>query len=377
MEIPLFKIYWDKDDTEAVNTVIERGAYWTTGSTSLEFEEALSRYIGTKYCVTFNSGTSALHAALLAHGIAKNDEVIVPSFTFISTANAPIFVDAKPVFADIEQRTFGLDPESVNECITSKTKAIVPVHYAGCPCKIRELRDIAEENNIIMIEDAAESFGAATAGEKVGTFGDAAMLSFCQNKIITTGEGGAIVTNSKECYERLRLICSHGRLEQSNYFGSSGPSDYVRLGYNFRMSDITAALGISQLRKVDTVIEMRRKNADYLSCGLSGLQDLEVLRYPEELFHVYQLFTVWIHEGKVVRDAMIKRLAEDGIISKVYFPPVHLTTYYRDMFGLKEGELPITESVADHVLTLPIYPSMQTCEMDYVIATVRKNLCEM
>ena len=161
-EIPLFKIYWDKEDIEMINSVIKRGAYWTTGPNIEEFEKMISEYVGSKYCAVFNSGTSALHSILLAYGIKDGDEVIVPSFTFISTANAPLFVGAKPVFADIEEKTFGLDPEDVKEKITNKTKAIIPIHYGGSPCLIRELKEVAEDHNLILIEDAAESLGAVS-----------------------------------------------------------------------------------------------------------------------------------------------------------------------------------------------------------------------
>ena len=249
MKIPLFKIFWDEEDIRAVKGVIKKGAYWTTGPQSKEFEKMIAEYIGTKYAVVFNSGTSALHAAVLAHNIKKGDEAIVPSFTFIATANALLFAGAKPVFADIESKTFGLDPEDVKEKITGKVKAIIPVHYGGSPCLIRELKEIAEDYNLILIEDAAESFGAKIKDKKVGTFGDSAMLSFCQNKVITTGDGGAVVTDSREIYEKLKLIRSHGRLEDTDYFSSWKDVDYVTLGYNYRMSDITAALGISNLKR--------------------------------------------------------------------------------------------------------------------------------
>ncbi len=209
--IPLFKMYWDQDDIDAVDRAIRSGMNWAVGSNVTQFENELADYIGTKYCLTFNSGTSALHAGLIAHGICSGDEVIVPSFTFIATANAPKFVGAKPVFADIEESTLGLSPESVIENITPKTKAIIPIHYGGCPCRIRELREIADDHNLVLIEDAAEAFGASIEGKRVGSYGDSAMLSFCQNKVITTGEGGALVTNSRDLYEKVKLVRSHGR----------------------------------------------------------------------------------------------------------------------------------------------------------------------
>jgi len=231
LKIPLFKIYWDEDDVHAVNEVIRSGMYWTTGPKSKEFERMIAEYVGRKYAVVFNSGTSALQAAVLAHRI-KAGEVIVPSFTFIATSNALLMAGIKPVFADIEEKTFGLDPRSVEAAITKKTKAIIPVHYGGSPCMIRELRDVAEDHKVLLIEDAAESFGAKIGKEKVGNFGDSAMISFCQNKVITTGEGGAVVTDSQDVYERLKLVRSHGRLENMDYFSTWKEMDYVTLGYH-------------------------------------------------------------------------------------------------------------------------------------------------
>lgn len=369
-KIPLFKIYWDQDDIKNVTEAIRAGMYWAAGPNIEKMEREIAEYCGIRYAVVFNSGTSALHAALIAWGIKEGDEVIVPSFTFIATANAPLFVGAKPVFADIEERTFGLDPEDVKKRITPKTRAIIPVHYGGCPCLIKELKEIAEDDNIVVIEDAAESFGARIFDKKVGTFGDSAMFSFCQNKIITTGEGGAIVTDSKEIYEELKLIRSHGRLERHDYFYSTKGTDYVTLGYNFRMSNITAALGISQLKKVDKLIEMRRRNAKYLTERLKQVKEVTVPSAPKDRYHVYQMYTVRIRLGRKVRDGLREFLAKRGIMTKVYFEPVHLTYFYREKFGHKQGELPTTEQISNEVLTLPLYPTMTKEEMDYVISNI-------
>ena len=371
LNVPLFKIYWDEDDIELVNDVIKRGTYWATGPNMDKFELMLSEYIGTKYCLTFNSGTSALHAILLAHGIKKGDEVIVPSFTFIATANSPLFVGAKPIFADIEEKTFGLDPESVKEKITTKTKAILPIHYEGCPCLIKDLKEIAEDHNILLIEDAAESFGAKIKDRMVGTFGDSAMFSFCQNKIITTGEGGCIATDSKSVYEKLKLIRSHGREGTSNYFASLEYMEYVSLGYNFRMSDMTAALGIAQIKKVDKIIKMRQENAQYMNGKLSKIGGITVPNFPNDFFNVYQMYTIIVKDGEKVRNDLMKYLSENGIGTKVYFHPVHLTQFYKKEFGYKEGDLPITEKMAGQVLSLPMYPDLSYEEIDYVVDTIR------
>lgn len=374
-KIPLFKIYWEDDDVEAVTNVIKRGSYWATGPEIKEFEEMVAKYVGRKYAVAFNSGTSALHAVLLAYGIGKGDEAIVPSFTFISTANAPLFVGAKPVFAEIEDETYGLDPEDVKERINEKTKAIMPIHYGGAPCKnIKELKEIAEDHNILLIEDAAESLGARVGDKMVGSFGDAAMFSFCQNKVITTGEGGVVVTDSKKIYEKLKLICSHGRFETANYFTSSGQIDYITLGYNFRMPTMIAVLGISQMKKLDKVVEMRRKSAEYYTSILKNIEGIKPPMPPPNFYHVYQMYTIQVNNG--LRDKLKEYLAGKGIFSKIYFDPVHLTKFYREKYGFKEGSLPITEELSKKVLTLPMYPMLKKEEIRHIAEMIKRFMEE-
>ena len=364
-KIPLFKIYWDEEDIKMVSEAISRGMFWAIGPNVEKFESLIAEYVGTEYALMFNSGTSALHATMLALGIGPGDEVIVPSFTFIATTNAPLFVGAKPVFADIEQETYGLDPQDVEKRITPKTKAILPIHYGGCPCLINELAQIAKEHNLLLIEDAAESLGAAVNGKKVGSFGNASVLSFCSNKVITTGEGGAVLPDSPKVYEKLKLLRSHGRAETSNYFSSNEYMDYVTLGYNFRMSDITAALGIAQLKKIDKIIEMRRGNARKLSLALSQIGGIEVPHAPEGYLHVYQMYTINVNDGQERRDALLVSLTSKGIMSKVYFPLVHLTHFYKNKLGYK-CKLHTSESLSKRVLTLPMYPGLTEGEINYI-----------
>jgi len=364
--LPLFKIYWDNEDVANVAAVIKSGMNWATGPNVEVFEDKVASYVHRKYCVAFNSGTSALHAALLSHHIGEGDEVIVPSFTMIATANAPLFTRATPVFADIEETTFGLDPEDVKEKITNKTKAIVPVHYGGCSCRINELREIAEDNNITLIEDAAEALGASVHNQKVGSFGASAMFSFCAPKVITTGEGGAIVTDSEDVYGNLKLIRSHGRLETHNYFTSAEYLDYVTLGYNFRMSNITAALGISQLQKIDKIIELRRANAGYLISALAKINAIGLPIAPHDYLHIYQMFTI---RAPRIRDSLQEHLKSKNIMSKVYYEPVHLTHFYSKVLKYS-CQLPTTERISKEVLTLPMYPTLSTEEMDYVVGKI-------
>lgn len=368
-KIPLFKQYWDEEDIEAVKRVIQRGSFWATGPEISLFEERVAAYVGKKHALAFNSGTSALHSVLLAYGITGR-EAIVPSFTFIATASAVVLAGGKPVFAEVELHSYGLDPEDVKERITDKTRAIVPVHYGGGACKeIRALKEIAEDKGLLLVEDAAESFGAAVAGQKVGSFGDAAMFSFCQSKAITTGEGGIVVTDNEKVYDRMKLIGSHGRLEQGkDYFNSIEEMDYVQIGYNFRMPSMVAALGISQLAKMEKVAGMRRKNAEYLSEGLSQIDGLKTPKAVNGSRHVYQMYSIEVENGK--RDALQQHLVRKGIMSNVYFEPVHLKTVYKKAFNCREGDLPITEALSKRVLTLPMYAGMKREELDYIIESV-------
>jgi len=365
-DIPLFRIYWDEDDVSSVTEVIRSGMSWASGEQIKDFEQNLAEYIGSRYCLTFNSGTSALHAALIAHGIGSGDDVIVPSFTFIATANSPRFVEASPVFADIEDRTFGLDPEDVMEKITSRTKAIIAIHYGGCPCEIGALREIADDHGLILIEDAAEAMGARKDGRSVGTFGDSSAFSFCQNKIITTGEGGAMATDSAQVYEKMKLSRSHGRLETCDYFSTSKPMDYVSLGFNFRMSSITAALGMSQLAKIEKIIAMRRNAAGIYGKSLrEKAPEVVVPQVPTDSLHVYQLFSVLAP----CRDALMAHLENKGIMSKIYFSPVHQTEYYQKTMK-SPCSLPVTERIAQSIISLPIYPGISPREMDCVVEVI-------
>jgi len=372
-KIPLFKSYWEEDDVNAVADVIRRGTYWAVGPEIAQFEKEIADFIGTKYALSFNSGTSALHTVLLAHGI-NSGEVIVPTFTFISTANSVLLAGAKPVFAESESETYGLDAEDVKEKITKKTRAIIPIHYGGLASRdIEILKELSEEKNILLIEDAAESLGSKINGKKVGTFGDSAMFSFCQNKVITTGEGGIILTNSKEIYENSKLIRSHGRVESKNddYFSTIKDMDYIQIGYNFRMPTMIAALGLSQLKRFQKVTNMRRKNAQYLTKHLSMIPEIKTPKESEKQYHVYQMYTIQMEDNKQ-RDLLQSHLKKAGIMTKVYFEPIHLKTYYRNQFNYKEGDLPQTEKLSKKVITLPMYPSMKKEELDYMIGLIKK-----
>jgi perosamine synthetase len=364
-KIPLYKIFTDEEDVNLITKVIQRGNNWALGPEIEEFENAITNYVGVDYCLALNSGTSALHSALIANEIGRNDDVIVPSFSFISTANSVLFVGGKPIFADIEENTFGLSPSSIMSKKTKQTKAIIPMDYGGLSCNILELNQIAKENNLILIEDAAESLGSTINGKKVGSQSDCAIFSFCGNKVLTTGEGGAVVTNSKKLYEKIKLIRSHGRTDlSSSYFDNENDSQYTSLGYNWRMSSMTAALGISQLNKLDKLIKMRQDVAKKLSIGLSKFQEISLLTPPNGYEHIYQLFTIRLSSNEL-RNKLHDFLTKKQIFSKVYFNPIHLTDLYKSEFPSES--LPVTELISTQILTIPLYPNMTQEEISYVL----------
>ena len=367
--IPLYKIYSDDEDVKLISKVIKRGRDWAIGPEIDEFENDIKNYVGTDYCVALNSGTSALHATLLAYGLGNGDEIIVPSFSFISTANSVLFVNGKPKFADIEEETFGLNPDSISNVINSKTKAIIPMDYGGLSCKISDISEVAKKNHLILIEDAAECLGSTVNGSKVGSQSDSAIFSFCGNKVLTTGEGGAVVTNSKKIYEKIKLIRSHGRQDSINYFKNPSKSQYLSLGYNWRMSSLTAALGISQLKKLDKIIKMRQKNAKQLISKLAKFKEISISDPPNGYEHIYQMFTIKLNSKKI-RDSLHNFLKKKRIFSKVYFFPIHLTDFYKKNFPNSGKFLPNTEKLSNQLLTLPLYPNMTSEEKQYLIESI-------
>ena len=367
-KIPLYKVFTDEYDIKQISNVLKRGMDWAIGPEIEKFESSVAQYIERKYCVAFNSGTSAGHAALIALGINIKSEIIVPSFTFISTANWPLMVQASPKFADIEMQTFGMDPKDLESKISKKTKAVIPIHYGGLPCKIDEIKEISNKNKFYLIEDSAESFGATLNGRKVGSFGDVSIFSFAGNKILTTGEGGALCTDSKQLYEKIKLIRSHGRQLHSGYFSSMHDYDYFSLGYNWRMSSITAALGLSQLDKIEKVIDMRRKNAKYYQSKLKKIKEITLQEEPPGFKHVYQFYPILLRNS-TIRTKLMNFLASKGIMTRIFFKPVHRTMFFSKI-GYGSLNLPNTEKISKQILSLPMFPTLRKDEINYMVDSI-------
>jgi len=363
MELSLASPNIGEEEAQAVYDVVKSG--WLNEGKKVEcFENNFADYIGTKYGIAFFNGTVALHSVLAALKLKPGDEVIVPSFTFISTANSVIFTGAKPVFADIDEHTFNLSPEDVHEKISNRTRAIIPVHYGGQSADMKQLCEIADDNNLLLIEDAAEAHGATYHDRKVGTFGIAGMFSFTPTKNITTGEGGIITTNDKKLNERLRLLKNHGQSSQYHH---------IILGYNYRMTEMQAAIGIEQLKKLNGIISSKQKNQEYVTKKLSSVKGVTPPVVPADRKHVYMLYTVKIDAQTtgVSRDTFMQILREHGIMTKIYFPPVHMQPYYKKI-GYSNQKLPVTEKIFDSVCSLPCHSKLTRSELDYIVTTIKE-----
>jgi len=362
MEISLASPNIGEEEARAVYDVVKTG--WLNEGKKVEcFENNFAEFIGTKYAIAFFNGTVALHSVLAALNLKPGDEVIVPSFTFISTANSVIFTGAKPVFADIDEKTFNISPDDVNEKISDRTRAIIPVHYGGQAADMKPLCEIADDRNLLVVEDAAEAHGAIYQDKKVGTFGNAGMFSFTPTKNITTGEGGIITTNDEKLSERLRLLKNHG---------SSSPYHHIILGYNYRMTEMQAAIGIEQLKKLTMIIDVKQKNQEYLTKKLSSIHGLTPPFVPADRKHVYMLYTIKIDEKEsgISRDAFMQKLEEKGIMTKIYFPPVHMQPYYKEI-GYSNEKLPVTEKIYNSVCSLPCHSKLTKSELDYMVTVIK------
>ena len=368
-KIPLYRIFTDNEDEKLISKVLSRQMDWAIGPEILEFEKKLSNYVGTKYCLTFNSGTSAGHAALLALNINSGD-VLVPSFTFIATANWPLMVNAKPKFVDIDEKRFGMDPQSLDKKISKNTKAIIPIHYGGLPCEINELKKISSNKNIPLIEDCAEALGTKINGKSAGIYGKISIFSFAPNKILTTGEGGAICTNSKNLFEKLKLIRSHGRELNNNYFKTNQQANYTSIGYNWRMSSITAALGNSQFNKIDKILRLRKKYARIYDQQFKKIEQITTPFVSDNEEHVYQLYTIRL-ENQKIRNKLQQYLTKKRIMTKIFFDPIHLSNFYKKL-GYEKNQLPVTQKISKTILSLPIFPGLKKEEISYVCNSVKE-----
>lgn len=374
--IPYGRQYIDEKDIEAVVEVL-KGDYLTTGPYIEKFEKAFAEKVGARYAVAVSSGTAALHLSCLAAGIGKRDEVITSPMTFAASANCAAYTGARPVFADIEKNG-NIDPEEILAKINSRTRAIIPVHYTGYPCDMEKIQKIAASHNLIIIEDACHALGARYRNTTIGdcTYSDMTVFSFHPVKHITTGEGGMITTNSEELYHRLLLLRNHGITRREEEFTETSHGGWYYemqyLGSNYRMTDIQAALGLSQLEKLEWFIKRRREISEIYNRELKDLP-LDLPAEEEGYYSSYHLYVIKLRkEAGISRKELYDRLKERKIYTQVHYIPVHTFPYYKNQYGYKWGDYPAAEEHYRRVLSLPIYPGLTEDEIYRVIKAVKE-----
>jgi dTDP-4-amino-4,6-dideoxygalactose transaminase len=345
------------EEKTAVLHVLDSGLL-ASGPRTEEFEKRYAQYVGTKYAISTTSGTTALHLGLLALGVTHGDEVILPSFSFIASANAPLFCDAIPVFCDVDPKTFNIDPEKIEKCITKKTKAIMPVHLYGQAADMRPIQEIAEKHGVFVIGDACQAHGASYDGKMIGSFGDLECFSFYPTKNMTTGEGGMVTTNNGDVAELIASLRNHGR-EKTKWGYEHG-----RLGYNYRMTDIGAAIGIEQLKKLPKNIEIRQKNAHYFDTYLNNVEIPYVLPAAQHAYHQYTI-------KSENRDTLIQSLKKNDIGYGIYYPqPLHT---YKHLKKYAHKDLKTSELLANQVISLPVHPALESEDLKRIVSAVNEE----
>lgn len=378
--IPYGRQSIDEQDISSVINVLSSD-WITQGPKIKEFEDALCKYTGAKYAVCVSSGTAALHLACLAGGIKVGDEVITSPITFVASANCVLYCSGKPVFADINPDTANIDPMEIKKKVNPKTKAIIPVHFAGYPCDLERISRIAKKHNVLVIEDAAHALGAEYKGAKIGScvFSDMAIFSFHPVKSITTGEGGAVLTNRRDIFERLLSLRNHGITKDPHKFKTniahstlhhSWYYEMQELGFNYRITDLQAALGISQLRKIDDFIKKRRQIAHIYNSKLSSLKAIELpveRSYARSSWHIYVIKLTKTNDVEKKRRDLFEYLRQRGVGAQVHYIPVFFHPYYQKRLCLRKGDFPVTEDYYDRTLTIPLYPKMTAQDIELTV----------
>lgn len=375
--IPYSRHAIDEDDIRAVVDVL-RSDWLTTGPKIGEFEKAVADYVGAKFAVAVSSGTAALHCAMHAAGIGPGDEVIVPPMTFAATANCVVYKGGIPVFADVDPDTLLIDPNKAEQAISEKTKAVIAADYAGQPCDYDRLGDIADRNGLVLIADACHSIGAEYKGRKVGTLADMTAFSFHPVKHIATGEGGMVVTDDADTADRLRIFRNHGITadHRQRETADSWFYEMTDLGFNYRITDIQCALGISQLRKLPAFLKRRREIAETYNAAFGCMEGIAPLAVNEDVLHSWHLYVVKIR-GETDRTAIFRDLREKGVGVNVHYIPVHLHPYYRRHFHTSAELCPVAESVYNQILSIPVFPKMRDGDATMVIEAIQNAITKM
>jgi len=376
--IPYGRQWIDEEDIQAVIEVL-RSDFLTTGPKIKEFEQKFAEAVGAKYAVAVSNGTAALHAACYAAGIVEGDEVIVTPITFAASANCILYRGGVPVFADIDPKTYNIAPKEIRKKITAKTKAIIPVHFTGQPCDMDEINKIAKEYNLMVIEDAAHALGAKYKGRRVGSISDMTTFSFHPVKHITAGEGGMITTNDQELYHQLMLFRSHGitRNKELLHNKEEGPWYYEQLdlGYNYRITDIQCALGLSQLKKLEKFVARRKEIVAQYNQAFKEIEGVVIPyqdKYADSSWHLY-VIQLELDKLKVGRKEIFEALKELNIGVNVHYIPVYYFPYYQKL-GYQKGLCPNAEHLYERMITLPLFPQMTDVDVERVINSVSRVL---
>jgi len=374
--VPFHRPEITEDEIQSVVATLRSG-WLTTGPKVKRFEEQFAGYLGCRHAVAVNSGTAALHLALDAVGIKEGDEVIVPTMTFAATAEVVFYLKAKPVLVDCRPDTLNIDPEQIENAITSKTRAIIPVHFGGQPCEMDRILEIARQYKVKVIEDAAHALPASYRDKKVGAIGDITCFSFYATKTITTGEGGMATTENSEWAERMRMMSLHGISHDAwKRYTKEGSWYYEILhpGFKYNLTDIAAAIGIEQLKKCDEFRKAREKIAKIYDRSFADLEEIQTPVRRSGTEHAWHLYVIELNLDhlQITRNQFIDALREEQIGTSVHFIPLHLHPYYRDKFGYHPSDFPNASSAFERIVSLPIYPRMTEADVESVIGAVRK-----
>jgi dTDP-4-amino-4,6-dideoxygalactose transaminase len=364
------------EEIRAVVETLESG--WLTSGTKVKrFEDDFAEYVGSKHAVAVNSGTAALHLALDAIGIRPDDEVIVPTMTFTATAEVVLYFKAVPVLVDCQPDTLNIDPNQIERAISSKTKAIIPVHFGGQPCDMTPILEIAKANKLYVVEDAAHALPASYEGKKIGTIGDITCFSFYATKTITTGEGGMATTENSVWAERMRMMSLHGISHDAwKRYTKEGSWYYEVLcpGFKYNLTDIAAAIGIEQLKKCNQFWEARQRIAMIYDEAFANLPEIQLPACRSNMQHAWHLYVLQLNLDRLTinRNQFIEALREEQIGASVHFIPLHFHPYYRDNFGYRPQELPKASAAFERIISIPIYPKMTEADIGRVIRAVQK-----
>jgi dTDP-4-amino-4,6-dideoxygalactose transaminase len=379
IKVPFFSPWITKEDKTAVMDALN-SALLTDGPKLRQFETAFAKFTGSRYAIGVSNATSALHLSLKAIGIGKGDEVIVPDITFVATANAVVLSGAVPVFADIEKETMNISVDSIKKKIRSKTKAILPVHFAGKSCDIIKINKIAKENDLKIIEDCAHAIGTRYNKKHVGNFGSTGCFSFYPTKNITTIEGGMVITNSKNVAKYVMTARNHGltkTLTQRYSHGKPWDYDMDESGYNYRLDEIRSALGLSQIKRIKKLNELRKKSFEYYNKRLKGIKYLITPTSSSNTDHAYHLYILRIEKNGIVsRDELFMKLMQYGIRTSVHYKPLHKFSAFSKFKNYDVNDLKNSEQLYEEIISLPFYPNLTKKQQDYVINSIRNIMRE-